>query len=219
MVIIGDKRLRLVAYPLSNKLQHEGEGNSLINWIGVLPITENEAPDERWEQLSEQDKLKPRYANWKFDWLDVPTMLGATRQIFEFPVNDRDPIDQWTFGQVTLLGDAAHPLIPVSSNGAVQAILDGRSLAYALASHDKPIDGLRAYEEDRLEKANSVVRASRENGPDEVLEIVKDRCPDGQSNIYDYVPLEELQQIIDDFKERAGFGIESLNSRPSYNPV
>ena len=177
----------------------------------------NEAPTEDWENLSEQEKLKPRYTDWKFDWIDVPEIMNATREVFEFPVYDRNPLRQWTFGRVTLLGDAAHPLIPVSSNGAVQAILDGRALAYALASNDDPLAGLRAYEADRLKKANKVVRSSRENGPDEVLEIARERCPEGATNINDYVSQQELQAVIDEFKEAAGFGIETLNSRPSYN--
>lgn len=218
MIIIGDKRLRLVSYPLSSKIQREsGEQDSLINWIGVLPIDKDEAPSEDWDNLSEQQKLKPRYSSWKFDWIDVPDIMEKTEQIFEFPVNDRDPLESWTKGRVTLLGDAAHPLIPVSSSGAVQAILDGRALAYALATHDDPSEGLQAYEADRLETANATVRASRENGPDEVLEIARAKCPEGAENIHDYVSVEELQAVIDDFKEKTGFGIETLNSRPSYN--
>jgi 2-polyprenyl-6-methoxyphenol hydroxylase-like FAD-dependent oxidoreductase len=216
MVIIGDKRLRLVAYPVSSALQRRGDGSSQINWIGVLPMAENEAPTENWENLSEQEKLKPRYANWRFDWIDIPELMAATQDIYEFPVYDRDPLDQWTFGRVTMLGDAAHPLIPVSSSGAVQAIIDGRALAYALATHDDPSEGLQAYEADRLETANATVRASRANGPDEVLEIVKERCPEGTANIHDYVSHEELQAVIDDFKEKTGFGIDTLNSRRSY---
>lgn len=216
MVVIGDQRLRLVAYPVSSDLQRRGDGSSMINWIGVLPMNENEAPAEDWENLSEQEKLRPRYSNWKFDWLNVPELLGAAEAIYEFPVYDRDPLDQWTFGRVTMLGDAAHPLIPVSSSGAVQAIIDGRALAYALATHDDPSEGLQAYEADRLGAANETVRASRANGPDRVLEIVKDRCPEGAADIYDYVSHEELQAVIDDFKEKTGFGIEALNSRRSY---
>lgn len=216
MVIIGDKRLRLVAYPISSQLLDRADGSSMVNWIGVLPIEENEAPGEDWENLSEQQKLKPRYRNWKFDWLDVPELLDAAGDIFEFPVYDRDPLDQWTFERVTLLGDAAHPLIPVSSSGAVQAIIDGRALAYALATHENPEEGLQAYESDRLETANATVRASRANGPDKVLEIVKARCPEGTDNIHDYVPQAELQSVIDEFKEKTGFGIETLNSRRSY---
>lgn len=217
MVIIGDKRLRLVAYPISKKKLVRADGTSMVNWIGVLPIDEASAPSEDWENLSEQQKLKPRYDTWTFDWLDVPDLLGAAGDIFEFPVYDRDPLEQWTFGRVTLLGDAAHPLIPVSSSGAVQAIIDGRALAYALATHDDPATGLTAYEADRLETANATVRASRANGPDEVLEIVKARCPEGADNIHDYVPQSELQSVIDEFKEKTGFGVETLNARCSYH--
>ena len=216
MIIVGDKRLRLVAYPISSESLRKGDGSSLINWIGALPIEEHEAPSEDWNNLSTQEMLRPRYSAWKFDWLDVPRLLNASKDIFEFPVYDRDPLDRWTFGRVTLLGDAAHPLIPVSSSGAVQAIIDGRALAYALAQHGDPTEGLKAYESDRLQTANATVMASRANGPDEVLEIVKERCPEGTRNIYDYVSIEELQSVIDSFKEMTGFGIETLNSRRSY---
>lgn len=217
MIIVGDKRLRLVAYPISQKLQRAEKGRSMINWIAALPMAEDEAPSEDWTNLSEQEKLRPRYADWHFDWLDVPPMLAATREVFEFPVYDRDPLDRWTFGRVSLLGDAAHPLIPVSSSGAVQAIIDGRALAYALAANERAEAGLQAYEADRLEKANDVVRASRQNGPDEVLEIVAARCPEGATNIHDFVPLEELQTVIDEFKQVSGFHVDTLNARPSYN--
>lgn len=217
MVIIGDKALKIVAYPISKRLQDAGEGKSLVNWIAALTMDENKAPTEDWDKVSEQQRLLPLYKDWQFDWIDVPKMMRESERILEFPLYDRDPLDRWSFGRVTLLGDAAHPLIPVSSNGAVQAIIDGRALAYALASEGSPEAGLRAYEADRLERANAVVRSSRQNGPDEVLEIVKRRCPPGAANIHDCVPLAELQQVIDDFKERAGFGLHTLNNRRSYN--
>lgn len=217
MVVIGDKRLRLVSYPISRELQATGQGHSHINWIAALPMTEDEAPREDWTNRAKQQRLTPLYADWHFDWYDVPSTLASTREIFEFPVYDRDPLERWTFGRVTLLGDAAHPLIPVSSSGAVQAIIDGRALAYALATQDDPVAGLQAYEDDRLERANRTVLSSRENGPDEVLEIVAARCRDGEQNIHDIVPLDELQAVIDNFKARTGFHIETLNARPSYN--
>ena len=217
MVIIGDKRLRLVSYPISQKIRNGGQGESLVNWIAALALEEDAAPTEDWTNLSEQERLVPMYSDWQFDWLNVPAIMRSTESIFEFPVYDRDPLEKWTHGRVTLLGDAAHPLIPVSSNGAVQAIIDGRALAYALATNDDPSAGLMDYEADRLEKANRVVRASRENGPDEVLEIVRRRCPEDAADIHDYVPHDELQAVIDDFKEAAGFGVNTLNARPSYN--
>jgi 2-polyprenyl-6-methoxyphenol hydroxylase-like FAD-dependent oxidoreductase len=216
MIIVGDKRLRLVSYPISHAAQEAGEQRSLINWIAVMPVPEAEAPGEDWTKRYEQHEVQARYADWRFDWLDVPGMLAATEPVFEFPVYDRDPLERWSFDHVTLLGDAAHPLIPVSSSGAVQAIIDGRALAYALATHGDPVTALQAYQADRLPKANGVVLASRRNGPDEVLEIVAARCPDGATNIHDFVPREELQAVIDDFKHAAGFNVETLNSQPSY---
>ena len=86
MVIIGDKRLRLVAYPISSDLLRRGNGRSLINWIGALSVEEREAPSEDWLNFSEQQKLQPKYSNWVFDWLDAPKLMGATREIYEFPV-------------------------------------------------------------------------------------------------------------------------------------
>ena len=216
MVIIGDKRLRLVAYPIAEPQRADDPECQLINWIGVLPMREGDAPVEDWDNVSVSDRLRPRYADWRFDWLDVPDLLSRSSRILQFPVYDRDPLERWTFDRVSLLGDAAHPLIPVSSSGAVHAIIDGRALAYALVQYRDPREGLQAYEADRLEQANAVIRSSRDNGPDEVLEIVHRRCPEGCRDIEAFVPQTELQAVIDDFKSRTGFAVESLNARPSY---
>ena len=172
--------------------------------------------EEDWGKLTRPDNLVELYRDWQFDWLDVPGIISATEQIFEFPIYDRDPLQRWTFGRASLLGDAAHPLIPVSSSGAVHAIIDGRALAYALSGEGDPAAGLKAYEADRLPKANRVVLASRENGPDEVLEVVRNECPDDADNIHDYVGMDRLQAVIDDFKHRSGFAIDTLNNTPSY---
>jgi 2-polyprenyl-6-methoxyphenol hydroxylase-like FAD-dependent oxidoreductase len=214
MVIIGDVRQRLVSYPISAALRAKGQSH--INWIAVFPRETADA-DETWDDLTDPAELMSRYRSWQFDWFDIPSIIRRTERIMAFPVYDRDPLSQWTFGRATLLGDAAHPLIPVSSSGAVQAIIDGRALAYALARANDPVAGLKAYEEDRLPKANAVVRASRENGPDEVLELARERVPETAENVYDYVPRDELQAVLDDFKEKAGFGVDRLNNLPGYN--
>ena len=214
MVICGDNRLRLVSYPISGVLQRSG--GSHINWIAAVPFDTDKRQEEDWGKLTEPDNLVELYRDWRFDWLDVPGIISATEQIFEFPIYDRDPLRQWTFDRVTLLGDAAHPLIPVSSSGAVHAIIDGRALAYALARQRDPVAGLKAFETDRLPKANRVVLASRENGPDEVLEIVRNECPDDADNIHDHVSEARLQSVIDEFRTRSGFAIETLNNSPSY---
>ena len=214
MIICGDNRLRLVSYPISGSLQRKG--HSHINWIAAVPFVTDKRQEEDWGKLTSPDNLIKLYNSWQFDWLDVPGIISDTEQIFEFPIYDRDPLEQWTFDRVTLLGDAAHPLIPVSSSGAVHAIIDGRALAYALAKHRDPVAGLQAYEADRLPKANQVVLASRRNGPDEVLEIVRNECPEDADDIHGHVSKTRLQSVIDDFRERSGFAIETLNSGPSY---
>ena len=215
MIICGDKRLRVVSYPISKRAQERGESHT--NWIAVVPFETDKRQEEDWGKLAEPDELRRLYKDWNFDWLNVPDVMGSTEKIFEFPVYDRDPLKQWTFDRVTLLGDAAHPLIPVSSSGAVHAIIDGRALAYAIAKHEDPLQALRAYEQDRLPKANQVVIASRQNGPDEVLEIVNDECPEDADDIYQYVERERLQAVIDDFKDRSGFNIDTLNNLDTYD--
>lgn len=215
MIIVGDKRLRLVAYPISETARKNGTGH--INWIAAVPFESDNIQEENWTRETSADNLLELYKDWQFDWLNVPGLISGTNNIFEFPVYDRDPLGQWTFGRVTLIGDAAHPLIPVSSSGAVHAIIDARALAYALGKAGDPLEGLKSYEADRLPKANQVVLASRQNGPDEVLEIVKEECPENAEDIYQHVPLSRLEKVIDNFKQRSGFAIETLNNLDAYD--
>ena len=92
--------------------------------------------------------------------------------------------------------------------------LTAGALAYALATHRDPIAGLQAYEADRLPKANQVVLASRRNGPDEVLEIVRNECPEDADDIHDHVSKDRLQSVIDDFKEALGFCYRNSQQPP-----
>jgi 2-polyprenyl-6-methoxyphenol hydroxylase-like FAD-dependent oxidoreductase len=214
MIICGDKRLRLVSYPISKQAREQGRSH--INWIAAIPKQTDSPLEEDWNKLADAEELIKLYQDWQFDWLNVPQLISKTKKVFEFPVYDRDPLKQWTFDRVSLIGDAAHPLIPVSSSGAVHAIIDGRALAYALGTNSDVTTGLKAYEDDRLKKANQVVLASRQNGPDEVLEIVKEECPEDAEDIFLHVDKARLEKIIDDFKERSGFGIDALNNLPAY---
>lgn len=213
MIIVGDQRQRLVSYPISREAQLRGQSH--INWIAVFPSADTDF-DESWTSLADPMELAERYRDWQFDWLDVPALLADTDKVLAFPVYDRDPLPRWTFDRVTLLGDAAHPLIPVSSSGAVQAIIDGRALAWALARHDDPLEALQVYEAERLPRANAVVLASRQNGPDEVLEIAREKVPDDAGDVHEHVSHSELEAVLNDFKEKAGFGVEALNNGPSY---
>ena len=85
-----------------------------------------------WNRRADKNKLLHEFGDWHFDWLDVPSLISNAEAIYEFPMSDRDPLPQWSFGRVTLLGDAAHPMYPIGSNGASQAILDAECLTESL---------------------------------------------------------------------------------------
>ena len=127
MVMIGHQRLRFVAYPIS-KTDPE-TGLATINWIANLQYDPDAAWNkEDWNRTANLDDFLPRYTDWDFGWLNVPELVLAAEKVFEYPMVDRDPIDRWTYGRVTLMGDAAHAAYPVGSNGAGQAIVDARKL-------------------------------------------------------------------------------------------
>lgn len=187
-------------------------GKSLHNWVaermigGSLPLN---AAD--WNRPGNTDDFVPYFSDWQFDWLDVPALFAAADAVYEFPMVDRDPLPKWTFGRVTLLGDAAHPMRPNGSNGASQAMLDAEAIAQCLRDDSEVERALLAYEAERLAPTAQLVLDNRETGPERVLEIVAERCPDGFDNIEDVIPRDELQAIADSYKKLARFDRESVN--------
>jgi 2-polyprenyl-6-methoxyphenol hydroxylase-like FAD-dependent oxidoreductase len=128
---------------------------------------------------------------------------------------DRDPLPTWDFGRVTLLGDAAHPMYPVGSNGASQAILDARVLARELALQPSIEAAVSAYDLQRRPATAAVVQANRQVGPEQCMEIVEQRAPGGFTNLDEIISREELEEISRVYKRTAGFDPETLNRRPS----
>jgi 5-methylphenazine-1-carboxylate 1-monooxygenase len=126
---------------------------------------------------------------------------------------DRDPVTQWTFGRVTLLGDAAHPMYPIGSNGASQAILDADALGEEILKHSSAEQVLKAYEQARLEPTANIVYTNRKNGPEVVMQIVEERAPNGFKNLDDVITRQELEDIANKYKKIAGFDRESLNQK------
>jgi 2-polyprenyl-6-methoxyphenol hydroxylase-like FAD-dependent oxidoreductase len=155
----------------------------------------------------------PHFAHWRFDWFDVPALMRRTFFFYEFPMCDREPLDRWSFGRVTLLGDAAHPMYPVGSNGAAQAILDARCLARRFGSQRHVAEALRAYEAERLPAANQVVLSNRRMGPERVIDIVAERAPTGFERLDDVISHDELLGIAMQYRKVAGFERERL-ARP-----
>jgi len=119
---------------------------------------------------------------------------------------DKDPIDRWTFGRVTLLGDAAHPMYPRGSNGAAQAVLDARALADALAAAGDPLAALAAYEAARSGPTARVVRTNREQPPDYLIRRVEELVGDRPFDDLDrHITRAELARLSDEYKRVTGF--------------
>ncbi len=198
---------KIVIYPIRRDI--DGEGRQLVNWV-----VEIETPKyERWNWARAgrlEDFIGPM-RDWHFDWLDVPEFLRRAEVTLEYPMVDKDPLRRWSFGRVTLLGDAAHPMYPRGSNGAGQAILDARALADCLAQGSEPEAALRAYEGRRLEATAKVVRTNRSTPPDLILgEVYKHTGDKPFTSIDAVISREELVAITDAYKRIAGYDRDKL---------
>ena len=200
---------KMVIYPIRNNI--DAAGRQLVNWVAEIETpTHREKRD--WNRPGKLADFIAAFADWHFPWLDVPAMIRATEPILEFPMIDQDPLPWWTQGRVTLLGDAAHPMLPRGSNGAGQAILDARALADALArQRDDPAAALATYEATRLPATTSVVLANRQNPPDAIIREVYLRTGDRPfARIEDVISAEELRAISDSYKKIAQYDQKSL---------
>jgi 2-polyprenyl-6-methoxyphenol hydroxylase-like FAD-dependent oxidoreductase len=201
---------KMVIYPIRNNV--DAQGRQLVNWVAEI-----ETPKHRerrdWNRPGNIDDFIGAYADWQFDWLDVPAMIRATETILEFPMIDQDPLPWWTQGRVTLLGDAAHPMLPRGSNGAGQAILDAKALTDALTAHpDDAAAALMAYETKRLPATTNVVLTNRSNPPDAIIREVYLRNGDKPfARIEDVISNDELRAISDSYKRVAQYDRASLN--------
>jgi 2-polyprenyl-6-methoxyphenol hydroxylase-like FAD-dependent oxidoreductase len=126
---------------------------------------------------------------------------------------DRDPLPRWTHGRVTLLGDAAHPMYPVGSNGAAQAILDARSLADHLARAEHPREALYRYEQDRLPKTAELVRTNRLGGPERVIDEVEKITVQPFKNINKVLSYKKREAIVKGYAQMAGFATKKEAKR------
>jgi 5-methylphenazine-1-carboxylate 1-monooxygenase len=201
---------KMVIYPIRNDI--DGAGNQLVNWVAEIETPQHEARD--WNRPGALADFVGAFKDWRFDWLDVPAMIGAAEVILEFPMVDQDPLPRWSFGRVSLLGDAAHPMVPRGSNGAGQAIVDARALADCLCAAEDPVAALRAYEEIRREATANVVRTNRTNPPDAILREVYLRTGDRPFEDIDAViSRDELTAISDSYKRVAGYDHDTLAAR------
>ena len=211
-VIVGHRMQRLVGYSMSNEALNRGR--VLVNWICEIGMPETSRPD--WDRKVTKDVFARAFANWRFPWLDVPALINATSEIFEFSKCDRDPVDRWTFGRVTLIGDAANPMLPTGSQAGSQAVVDARVLAQALLTEPSVEAALKSYESQRLKLMNEITLKNRELGPERAMQIVEDRAPEGFKQVEDVISRDEMAAITENYKRSAGFDSASVNTRASY---
>jgi 2-polyprenyl-6-methoxyphenol hydroxylase-like FAD-dependent oxidoreductase len=200
MVQAGHERQKFVCYPISKR--HLDHGRALINWIADLKFDDRDMlKREDWNRPGRLEDFLPRFESWHFGWLDVPAVIRSATAVYEFPMVDRDPLPRWSFGRVTLLGDAAHPMYPIGSNGATQAVLDAECLAAVLGQGLPVEEAFSRYEAERLPKAAAIVHMNRQRGIDQILEIVETRAPGGFDRLEDVLPQSELDAIVDRYRQ------------------
>lgn len=198
---------KMVIYPIVDNI--DGDGLQLVNWMAEIQREADTMND--WNQPGKAADFASIFADWRFPWLDVPALIANAEQILEYPMVDKDPVPQWTFGRVTFIGDAAHPMYPRGSNGSAQGLIDARTLAEQLVLAADPRDALKAYEDLRLEPASKVVMTNRTVPPD-FINIKVDELSGGKpfDNIADLISQQELRAISENYKKVAGFSLDSL---------
>jgi 2-polyprenyl-6-methoxyphenol hydroxylase-like FAD-dependent oxidoreductase len=203
---------KMVVYPIRSAI--DAQGRQLVNWVAEIETPQHRQRD--WNRPGRLEDFIGAFESWTFDWLDVPAMIRAADSILEFPMVDQDPLPWWTQGRVTLLGDAAHPMVPRGSNGAGQAILDARCLADRLAASGDVRAALAAYEAERLPATTQVVLENRKNPPDAIIREVVERSGDRPfARIEDVISRAELERMSERYKRVAGFDRASLAERPA----
>ena len=213
MIMAGHEILKFVCYPISNTPFRNGKFQ--INWVAerLLPPTYKWRRED-YNRTGNLAEFLPQFEEWKFDWLDVAGLIKNCPHVYEYPLVDRDPVDRWTFGNVSLMGDAAHPMFPIGSNGASQAILDARVITREILNHGETSTALLAYEAERRPATTDLVMLNRRNGPEQVMQMVEERAPDGFKVVTDVLSQKELEDIANNYKRVAGFQVEALNAKP-----
>jgi 5-methylphenazine-1-carboxylate 1-monooxygenase len=213
MAISGGNFAKFVCYPIA--ADPARPDTRLTNWAIMARTGEAGAAPRRREDWNRQGVLDEVLAfvgdRFRLDFVDPAALIKATEPFYEYPCCDREPLPRWSFGRVTLLGDAAHPMYPVGSNGASQAILDARSLANHLGSGGEIGQALAAYDAERRPPTSEIVLANRRGGPERVIDVIEARAPDGFADIEAVASREERQAIVRGYASMAGFSKSQVN--------
>ena len=213
---LGTHQHRMVIYPISKP---KADGTVLTNWIAELTIDRNEGwLEDNWFKEVPIESFAHHFEGFRYDWLDVPSMLNKSECGYMNPMIDRDPVATWIDGPVALMGDAAHAMYPTGSNGASQAIVDARVIGAAILTQGLTPDALKSYDDQLCKKVSELVLRNRSAGPFGLLDILNDRCGGVFENIETVISLEERNEFMSKYKTAAGFAIEALNEAPQTIP-
>ncbi|SDN04753.1 flavin-dependent oxidoreductase [Allokutzneria albata] len=210
MIVTGDDVRRVVLYPVR---RDPASGRVLINWVAAAPSTTvpDAAPSPR--KRVPVSAAMAEFGDWRFPWLDIGGVLAATKEVFEYPMLDRDPLSRWSVGRTTLLGDAAHPMYPAGSNGATQAVVDACALADALSQHSPATAALAEYERIRRPVTTEIQTSNRRMGPEVVITMAHQRAPNGFTDIDEVISPAELAGISARYASTGRFDIDTVNSK------
>ncbi len=162
MAVVGHRTHRAIIYPV---MQRPG-GKVMINWLAYTKIPPGSPPLEAWDTAADKQACVDQFKGWTYPWLDVHGLFAATpaEHVLQLPNVDRDPIPRWSFGRVTLIGDAAHPMQPVGAQAGSQAVVDGRVLAASLMATRDPAEALTRYQNERIAAMNDMIVRNRNLG-------------------------------------------------------
>jgi 5-methylphenazine-1-carboxylate 1-monooxygenase len=212
MYIAGGMSAKIALYPIAPGAT---PNSRLTNWAIVSRIADGQvtpAPVDSWSRVGRMDEVIPLAKRFNVPDVDVEALVRATPVCWEYPMCDRDPLPNWSHGRVTLMGDAAHPMYPVGSNGAAQAILDARSLSDWLMKAEHPMQALHEYERERLPKTAEIVRLNRKGGPERVIDEVEKLAPAGFEYVDRVLSHAEREAIVKGYAGKAGFTQSQVNT-------
>jgi 2-polyprenyl-6-methoxyphenol hydroxylase-like FAD-dependent oxidoreductase len=208
---VGSLKHRFVLYPISSP--DPATGLATINWIAEVTVDNSRGwTHGDWNRRVALADFAHHFDDWNYGWLDVPAMLRGASEIFEYPMIDRDPVPTWVDGRVALLGDAAHVMYPVGSNGASQAIVDARVLGAAFLEQGTSPAALQAYDRKLCADVSALVLRNRGAGPFGILGLVDERCGGVFDDINTVIPASEREAFMARYKAAAGFAVETLNA-------
>ncbi|WP_155274267.1 FAD-dependent monooxygenase [Pseudomonas chlororaphis] len=215
MYIAGDGICKFVVYPL---LIESSAKDIEINWAAALPDElVPKYPFGKWNVPADAGDISSRFRGWSLDGLLPDQIIQNTMSIYAYPLVDIEPLKNWSNkSNVVLIGDAAHGMYPIGSNGATQSIIDAVSLAHCLASFRKRPDAIAAFEADRVSAVQAIQLANREKGPEVVIDVLAERRRTSESSFEDLFPHEERLAIAERYAQLTNVTRAAVNGKSPY---